>query len=214
MNIAIVDDLSYENDKLKNILNEYAAINKIALKTDEYNNGESFLKNYSPYAYTIVFLDIFMDGLSGVDIAKIIRKSDTDTIIVFLTSSVEHMADAFSIHAYDYIIKPTCKKKLFRVMDDILHNHTTFFSDKFSFTTEGQSYALAYPDIVSVITAEHTIVLSPRIEIRPPRRGLRSGGRDRPGVCRPAFRIILCGGGGAGAGRFRGSFRRRLRRLQ
>ena len=87
MNIAIVDDLSYENDKLKNILNEYAAINKIALKTDEYNNGESFLKNYSPYAYTIVFLDIFMEGLSGVDIAKIIRKSDTDTIIVFLAGN-------------------------------------------------------------------------------------------------------------------------------
>lgn len=155
MNIAIVDDLSYENDKLKNILNEYAAINKFALKTDEYNDGESFLNNYSPYAYTIVFLDIFMDGLSGVDIAKMIRKSDPDTIIVFLTTSVEHMADAFSIHAYDYITKPTCTEKLFRVMDDILHNHTTFFSDTFSFTTDGQSYALAYPDIVSVITAEH-----------------------------------------------------------
>ena len=154
MNIAIVDDLSSESDALRNILNEYSAINRLALSIDVFSSGEDFLRGFSPFSYAVVFLDIYMTGMTGVETAKEVRKTDRDTLLVFLTTSGDHRADAFSIHAYDYIEKPTKREKLFRVMDDILQNHTTLFSDKLSFSAEGQNYSLPYPDIASVMTAQ------------------------------------------------------------
>ena len=155
MNIAIVDDLSSESDALRNILNEYAAINRLTFAIDIFPSGEDFLRNFSPFSYAVIFMDIYMTGMTGVETAKKVRESDRDTLLVFLTTSGDHRADAFSIHAYDYIEKPTKKDKLFRVMDDILQNHTTLFSDKLSFIADGQDYALPYPDILSVVTAQH-----------------------------------------------------------
>ncbi len=154
MNIAIVDDLSSESDALRNILNEYAALNKLTFAIDVFPCGEDFLQSFSPFSYAVIFLDIYMTGITGVETAKKVRESDRDSLLVFLTTSGDHRADAFSIHAYDYIEKPTKRDKLFRVMDDILENHTTFFSDKLSFNAEGQDYALPYPDIASVMPAQ------------------------------------------------------------
>ena len=154
MNIAIVDDLSPESDALMDILNEYAAINKLALSIDVFPSGEDFLRCFSPFSYAVIFMDVYMAGMTGVEAARKVRETDRHTLIVFLTTSGDHRADAFSIHAYDYIEKPTKREKLFRVMDDILQNHTSLFSDKLSFSSEGQDYALPYPDIVSVMTAQ------------------------------------------------------------
>ena len=154
MNIAIVDDLSSESDALQTILNEYAAINRLTLAIDVFPSGEDFLRSFSPFSYAVIFMDIYMKGMTGVETAKKVRESDRDTLLVFLTTSGDHRADAFLLHAYDYIEKPTKRDKLFRVMDDILHNHTTLFSDKLSFSAEGQDYALPYPDIASVTTAQ------------------------------------------------------------
>ena len=154
MNIAIVDDLSPESDALMDILNEYAAINKLALSIDVFPSGEDLLRCFSPFSYAVIFMDVYMAGMTGVEAARKVRETDRDTLIVFLTTSGDHRADAFSIHAYDYIEKPTKREKLFRVMDDILENYTTLYSDKLSFSAEGQDYALPYPDIASVMTAQ------------------------------------------------------------
>ncbi len=154
MNIAIVDDLSSESDKLKDILNEYAAINRLDFSLDIFKSGEEFLDNFSAFSYTIIFMDIYMQEMTGIETAKKVRETDTTSLIVFLTTSGDHMADAFSIHAYDYVEKPAAKEKLFHVMDDILHNHTTLFSNKLSFNTDGHDYIIPYPDIVSVETAK------------------------------------------------------------
>lgn len=154
MNIAIVDDLSSESDILKKILNEYAAINRLSFMIDVFPSGEDFLQSFSPFSYTVIFLDIYMAGMTGIETAKKIRETDRDTLLVFLTTSGDHRADAFSIHAYDYIEKPTRREKLFRVMDDILKNHTALFSGQLSFNANGQDCALAYPDIASVMTAQ------------------------------------------------------------
>ena len=46
-----------------------------------------------------------MEGMTGMEATESIRAMDSDTLIVFLTASEEHMPDAFRFHAYDYISK-------------------------------------------------------------------------------------------------------------
>ena len=154
MNIAIVDDRAKERDALKALLVEYAAANRLALSLRELASGEDFLAAFAPFTYTVIFLDIYMDGMTGMETAKSIRKTDTDTPVIFLTTSREHMGDAFSIHAFDYIEKPVSREKLFKCMDDLLKTHTILCTETLDFTYDRADHRLPFPDIVAVRTAE------------------------------------------------------------
>ena len=64
---------------------------------DEYKANERF---------DVIFLDIEMPGLSGLEAGQEIRKIDVDTIIIFLTSHDQFVFQSFKIEAFDYLIKP------------------------------------------------------------------------------------------------------------
>ncbi len=154
MNIAIVDDMRNEAAQLENVLKEYAAINKLSLKVTCFPSGEDFLKDYQPYAYTVIFLDIYMGGMNGMETAEKLRELDGNAFIVFLTTSTEHIWSAFSVHAYDYIAKPASSEKLFKVMDDLLKKQTDLNTKTLDFSVNKTEYHIPYQDIVSICTAE------------------------------------------------------------
>lgn len=155
MNIAVIDDLPQERENIRSILADYAAANRIDLSVSEFGSAEELLEGYRPLGYSAVFLDIYMDGMSGIEAAQKVRETDRDSLIVFLTTSEDHMPEAFRLHAYEYIIKPVGKEDLFRVMDDILHRATPAEASRFSFTTSQGETALSYDDLVMVGTDAH-----------------------------------------------------------
>ena len=152
MNIAIVDDRQAEANALKGLLSEYAGRDGLVFSFDEYTSGEAFLENYEAFRYMIIFLDIYMDGMTGIDVAEQLKHTDPDTPIVFLTTSADHMGDALSIHAYDYIRKPVEKKRLFGMMDDLLRIQTELHSKTLSFTSDKVDFSLPIADIVYIGT--------------------------------------------------------------
>ena len=76
MNIAIVDDRKEDREKLSSILLKYAAAGSEKLNIQHFESAEALLDNYQPFLYTILFLDIYMDGMSGMQAANLTdRKS-------------------------------------------------------------------------------------------------------------------------------------------
>lgn len=63
MNIAIIDDMLTEIDEVKNLLNEYAAVNHTEINISIFPSAESFLAVYRPLVYTIIFMDIYMSDI-------------------------------------------------------------------------------------------------------------------------------------------------------
>ena len=57
-------------------------------------------------AFDIIFLDIYMPGENGMNIAKSLRNISPESGIVFVTSSREHAVDAFTLEALHYLVKP------------------------------------------------------------------------------------------------------------
>ncbi len=154
MNIAIVDDVLRERKALLDIIDEYAALNQISLEKYSFESAEAFLEGYKPYFYTIIFLDIYMDGIDGVEAARKVREVDTDATIVFLTSSDEHMPDAFSVHAFDYIGKPAHKERVFGLIDEILERRTSVSNEpSFSFMCDKNQIAIPYSRIALIRTS-------------------------------------------------------------
>ena len=82
MRIAIVDDISEERTLLRTRLESQFSRRNVHIDIFEYENGETFLTAAKECPFTVVFLDIYMNGSNGIDTAKELRRSDTDCLLI------------------------------------------------------------------------------------------------------------------------------------
>lgn len=61
-----------------------------------------------------------MDGLSGMDAAKELRKTDADCLLVFTTTSTDHALEGFQVRAFHYLVKPFSEAELSGLLDEML----------------------------------------------------------------------------------------------
>ena len=154
MNIAIVDDSSKDREQITSLLKEYSSISQIKMQLSEFSSAEEFLSGFRSYSFGFVFMDIYMGGMNGAEAAKIIREKDPDIIIVFLTTSDEHMPDAFRVHAYDYIGKPADKGRIFKLMDEFTHSGNSLSDESMlNFAANRTQYSLPYSSIIAIKTS-------------------------------------------------------------
>ena len=100
--IAIVDDQPEARELLRqDLLVRAPAGTSIAC----FDSSESFLSGFVPGDDSLIFLDICMKGMNGIEAAERVRKRSARCLIVFLTSSREYAFDAFPIHPFDYLVK-------------------------------------------------------------------------------------------------------------
>jgi two-component system LytT family response regulator len=77
----------------------------------------------------VVFLDIEMNGTSGLDCAKIITDLNPKAKIIFATAHSEYMPEAFELYAYDYIVKPFNVDRVNQTLDRIMSLSEKGYSD-------------------------------------------------------------------------------------
>ena len=106
MRIAIVDDLAAERALLKDRLEQQLHRRNVQADILEYESGEKFLEAVREAPFTAAFLDIYMNGMTGMEAAKELRKTDTDCLLVFTTTSTDHALEGFQVRALHYLVKP------------------------------------------------------------------------------------------------------------
>ncbi len=113
LKFAVCDDVSDDRQRLISLIKTAAPYCEIA----EYESGETLLWDLESGArFDIIFLDIFMDGISGVETAERIRKSDSDVLLVFVSSSNDFYRESYDLYAFNYLIKPLAEDKLAEVL--------------------------------------------------------------------------------------------------
>lgn len=120
MNIAVVEDNRQERDTLVCYLEQYGRKEDCDLKVLYYPNGEEFLSSFGKKDYTAAFLDIFLERMDGMEVARRLWKYNPQCQIIFLTSSREHLRQAFQVHCFDYIDKRDFTyQRIVEVMTDL-----------------------------------------------------------------------------------------------
>ena len=119
--IAIVDDREDDREVLKESSERFfASKNKYEIEVSTYASGEELLKGFEPGDIHIAFLDICMDEMTGIELAKKLRDLDQNLLIVFQTTSRDYAFDAFPLHPFDYLIKPCQDDQVASVYDEAL----------------------------------------------------------------------------------------------
>lgn len=116
--IAICDDLTEERVGLAKMVAGYCARCGLNAKLRLFSSGGELLSAFSrPRQFQMIFLDIYMEGMSGTETARRIRGVDRDVPILFATTSRDHGLASFSVQACDYLVKPIRPDDVARAMD-------------------------------------------------------------------------------------------------
>ncbi len=120
MKIAICDDDLQELDRISSFIDTYKRERKVPLAYKTFQSATELISHVSSGDYSILLLDILMPGINGMQAAHEIRAFDAGIKIVFLTSSPEFAVESYAVKAYDYILKPASKDKVFSMLDAVI----------------------------------------------------------------------------------------------
>ena len=122
MRIAICDDDVLFLDKTIECLNKWK--NKpVDLVIQDFNDGDSLLNAHKKDPFDLIFIDIVMPMLNGIDTCKEIRMFDKNVKLVFLTTSKEFAIESYQVKAFNYLLKPIDEHLLYCVLDEFLEDY-------------------------------------------------------------------------------------------
>lgn len=120
LHIVVCDDEIIDRKLIKTMVERYMSSNLIDAEIALFGSGDEYLAAGDIEKADIVFLDIYMEGMDGVALARRIRGENKDCQIIFTTSSNEYAADAFEVEALSYLRKPVSEEKLKNVLDTVM----------------------------------------------------------------------------------------------
>lgn len=159
MKIAVVDDMEWERNEVSDCCNKWAVKNRINLSVNKFTSGEEFLEKYTKELFDLVFMDIYMKSINGIETAKKLRKISMKCMIVFLTSSKEHAWEAFPLHPFDYILKPYKENNIFTILKEassLLPNSMKFIE----VTINRQKVSILLSEIVYIQSSNHHVLIN------------------------------------------------------
>jgi len=106
MNVAVCEDNASDAAEICDYLSAHFNNNGYIGDIRVFENGEALLAAFAPGAFDVIFLDIFMNGISGMETAKKLRVTDRNFALVFITNSRQHSMEAFALRACAYVPKP------------------------------------------------------------------------------------------------------------
>lgn len=117
MEVAIVDDLQSDINQLSSMLSEYGRQKGQEYTVTEFLSGEAFLDAAKPGEFSVVFLDILMGGMDGLETARRFRETDPSALLVFVTTEAGYAVDGYDVDAAAFLIKPPSPQRFAHVMN-------------------------------------------------------------------------------------------------
>lgn len=105
LRIAVVEDDAPTREKLCTLIRDHASSKGKDLAVTPLEDGSSLLGG-ALSGYDIIFLDIMLPGLTGMEVAERIRAGDPDVVLVFVTNAAQYAIKGYAVGALDFVLKP------------------------------------------------------------------------------------------------------------
>ncbi len=161
MNVAIVEDDAEYAKRMEDFLSRYAKEHDCAFSVSKYSSGDAFLFDCRK-RFDIVFMDIDMPGLNGIETAKRMREYDETVCLIFVTNLTQFALKGYEVSAKYYIVKPLeyfdFAFKMEKAVWQCAEREAKIFIDK----SDG-GYALKAYDVYYVESIGHKLVYHTRL---------------------------------------------------
>lgn len=165
--IVICEDNSFFREYLSNFISKiFLEINK-EVEILEFTRGEELVENY-PEKVDIFFLDIEMDKITGMDVARRIREIESYPEIIFTTGVLSYLQDGYEVRAYRYLIKPfkdeDLRKHLLSCISEIISKRENYLivNDKgkiYKIPVDNITYIEVFQRDITIHTIDDTYTL-------------------------------------------------------
>lgn len=115
INIAVCDDEKCMSEKIEKMAEDFFRKKNIDISIAEYSSGEELLK--SNERIDILFLDIGMHGIDGIETARRLRAHGYNGFLVFITVLKEMVYQSFAVQPFDYLVKPIQEEHFDKTME-------------------------------------------------------------------------------------------------
>lgn len=118
LHIAVCDDEKYMSDKIRMMVSDFFGRKNMDVVISQFLSGEELLKDNR--TIDILFLDIQMKGMDGMETARKLRERKFKGILIFITVLKEMVFQSFEVQAFDYLVKPIEAGCFERTMERLL----------------------------------------------------------------------------------------------
>lgn len=142
LNIAICDDEKQLRRKLKSAVVTELELKAVDVQISEFADGEELLAAIIRTDFDIIFLDIEMPKLNGIEAAKKLRANAQKGVIIFVTAYPDFVFQGYEVHALNYILKPCENRRIIQVLNDALTELNENKDKFYAVETKGGVYKL------------------------------------------------------------------------
>jgi DNA-binding LytR/AlgR family response regulator len=158
LRIAIVEDEKVQAELLETMVSEWAVTESLFVHVKKYTSAESFLFSIDDeVAFDILLLDIQMENMNGVELAKRLRKLKYEVIIIFITAIIDYVFEGYEVNALHYILKPINKQTLFNTLYKANKKHKT--SEFLLVTTKDKNIKIDMLEILYIEASIHDVII-------------------------------------------------------
>lgn len=154
MKIAVVEDNRDCASRLERSLKRFQEEYHEPIEIVFFSNGMNFIEDYTA-DFDVIFMDIEMPMMDGMQAARLLREKDKEVAIVFLTVMARHALFGYEVEAADFLIKPAEYAKLAKCLQKILARRSRDKAACIVFSGKDGTARIAHREIVYVESLNH-----------------------------------------------------------
>ncbi len=167
MKIAVCDDNILFQEEIKNLLYEY--FGRLSVEIKLFSNGMEFLRAVQSISnpFDLVFMDIEMPGIDGLETSRQLRNENRDLFLIFLSSHTELAFDGYEVDAFRFLTKPVKRDKLWKALSD--WEKSRLSEERICFNLGDRSQVLSWSEIQYIQSENvyvNVVTVSQRILVR------------------------------------------------
>lgn len=157
LNIAVVENDAGDADQLEQFIKRYEKDAGISSKVTRFEDGELFLLNYKMH-FDIVFMDIKLVGLDGMEVARKLRAIDQEIVIIFVTNMAQYAIKGYEVDACDFAVKPVTYSDFYMKMRKAVKRVKRGQDDIITFKMTGSIVKISASNIYYVEVIKHDLI--------------------------------------------------------
>lgn len=162
MRVAICDNQRADRDTLAAAIEKELSARDTEFTITRYERGELLLwdlEESQDVQFDLIFIDILLDGMNGMDVVRKIRRFDKAVSVVFFTASRDHALEGHEVHPIAYLLKPLDAEKLSAALDIFFADHMQN-ADEYLLIGERKPVRwVRYADIEYITTQAHYVTI-------------------------------------------------------